>query len=428
MRYLGMVGLTVHRGHQEGLAKYTFSPQEREVQAKALHRACDFLESVYLATCNRVEVIFLCRRGTPVSEYRKRVHGFFAARGLGGTTKEPTARTAAQGLHAYEKDGAAEHLFCVAAGLDSLNPGDSQVLGQVKDALHVAQRLGLAGPHLQLVFEEAFQAAKRVRSKTSLGARPVSMVSLAFNLIDARTKGPATVALIGAGEMTRQCGEHLRGRAGCNLLFVNRTVSKVVELAASCGGRALALDAFLATPGHVEIIVTATSAREPLLGRAFFAALQGPTPLVIDLAVPRDTDVQAAAAAGVQLFDIDHLKAEAEHNRRAREAEIAEARIIIDEALDALRRRVFERDISPIVRDLRSQGQAAADELLKQLFSNGLAKLDEAHRDHIRRFGQQVVNRLLHLPTVGLKRLAQDHGMEAVEAFLQGVRDDHHGQ
>ena len=428
MRYLGMVGLTVRRGQQEGLAKYTFSPQEREVQAKALHQACDFLESVYLATCNRVEVIFLCRRGTPVSEYRRRIHGFFAARSQAGTAKEPTALIAAQGLHAYEKDGAAEHLFCVAAGLDSLNPGDSQILGQVKDALQVAQRLGLAGPHLQLVFEEAFQAAKRVRSKTSLGARPVSMVSLAFNLIDARTKGPATVALIGAGEMTRQCGEHLRGRAECNLLFVNRTVSKVVELAASCGGRALALDAFLAAPGHVEVIVTATSAREPLLGRAFFAALQGSAPVVIDLAVPRDTDVQAAAAAGVQLFDIDHLKAETEHNRRAREAEIAEARIIIDEALEALRRRVFERDISPIVRDLRSQGQAAADELLKQLFDNGLAKLDEVHRDHIRRFGQQVVNRLLHLPTVGLKRLAQDHGMEAVEAFLQGVRDDHHGQ
>jgi len=74
--------------------------------------------------------------------------------------------------------------------------------------------------------------------------------------------------------------------AECNLLFVNRTVSKVVELAASCGGRALALDAFLAAPGHVEVIVTATSAREPLLGRAFFAALQGSAPVVIDLAVP----------------------------------------------------------------------------------------------------------------------------------------------
>jgi glutamyl-tRNA reductase len=423
-----MVGLTLRRGQQEGLAKYTFSAEECEAQAMALHAACDFLESVYLATCNRVEVIFLCRRGTPVAEYRRRIHGFFATRGQAGTANQPTTRTAAHGLHAYEKDGAAEHLFCVAAGLDSLNPGDAQILGQVKDALHMAQRLGLAGTHLQMVFEEAFQAAKRVRSKTALGARPVSMVSLAFDLIDRRTKIPATVALIGSGEMTRQCGEHLRGRPGCNLLFVNRTVSKVVALAASCGGRALALDAFLAAPGHVDVIVTSTSAREPFLGRAFFTALQDPPPLVIDLAVPRDTDGQAAAAVGAQLCDIDQLKAEAERNRHAREAEIAEARVIIDEALEALRRRVVERDISPIVRDLRSQGQTAADELLKQLFSNGLANLDEAHRDHIRHFGQQVVNRLLHLPTVGLKRLAQDHGMEAVEAFLQGMREDRHGR
>jgi len=428
VRYLGMVGLTVRRGQQEGLANYTFGPEEVEVQAKALHQACDFLESVYLATCNRVEVIFLCRRGTPVSEYRKRIHEFFTARAQPGTSQEPTARTAAQALHAYEKDGAAEHLFCVAAGLDSLNPGDAQILGQVKDALHLAQRLGLAGAHLQLIFEEAFQAAKRVRSKTALGARPVSMVSLAFDLIDERAKVPATVALIGAGEMTRQCGEHLRGRPGCSLLFVNRTVSKIVDLAAACGGRALALESFLASPGHVDVIVTATSAREALLDRAFFGSLQGAPPLVIDLAVPRDTDVQAAAAAGAQLFDIDHLRAEADRNRHAREAEIAEARVIIDESLEALRRRVVERDISPVVRDLRSQGQAAAEDLLKQLFSNGLSNLDEAHRDHIRRFGQQVVNRLLHLPTVGLKRLAQDHGMEAVEAFLQGMRDDGRGQ
>ena len=96
MRYLGMVGLTVRRGQQEGLAKYTFTPQECEIQAKALHQACDFLESVYLATCNRVEVIFLCRRGTPVAEYRKRIHEFFAAR--------DQAEPCAQGLKQHGHD------------------------------------------------------------------------------------------------------------------------------------------------------------------------------------------------------------------------------------------------------------------------------------------------------------------------------------
>lgn len=415
-----MVGLTVRRGKQAALEQYTFAPDETHAQVKALHEYCDFLESVYLATCNRVEVIFLCRRGTPVSEYRKRIHDFFGKR----TSAETSPRPAAQVLHAYEKDGAAEHLFCVAAGLDSLNPGDAQILGQVKEALRLGQSLGLAGAHLQMIFEEAFSAAKRVRSKTALGARPVSMVSLAFELIEQKLGKPATVALIGSGDMSRQCGEHLAGRQGCSLIFVNRTVAKVAERASACGGRALALDQFLASPGHVDVIVTSTSAREPFLDAGFFSRLQGSAPLIIDLAVPRDTDATAAQTAGATFYDIDQLNHLAERNRRSREAEIAEARVIVDEALEALHRKVSERDISPIVRDLRERGQAAVDELLKQLFNNGLAHLDENHRDHIRRFGQQMVNRLLHMPTVGLKRLAQDHGIEAVETFLQGVRDD----
>jgi glutamyl-tRNA reductase len=417
-----MVGLTVRRGKQAMLEHYTLAPDEIPVQVKALHEYCDFLESVYLATCNRVEVIFLCRRGTPVSEYRKRIHTFFANRQ--GASADAHPHTAPHALHAYEKDGAAEHLFCVAAGLDSLNPGDAQILGQVKDALRVGQGLGLAGAHLQMIFEEAFSAAKRVRSKTALGARPVSMVSLAFELIEERLSKPATVALIGSGDMSRQCGEHLAHRQGCALLFVNRTVGKVTERAAACGGQAVALDQFLASPGSVDVIVTATSAREPFLNAGFFARLHGPAPLIIDLAVPRDTDEVAAKAAGAAFYDIDQLNHQAERNRRSREAEIAEARVIVDEALESLHRKVAERDISPIVRDLRERGQAAAEDLLKQLFNNGLSHLDENHRDHIRRFGQQMVNRLLHMPTVGLKRLAQDHGIEAVETFLQGVRDD----
>ena len=419
-----MVGLTVRRGKQAALEQYTFAPDQLSAQVKALHEYCDFLESVYLATCNRVEVIFLCRRGTPVSEYRKRIHAYFTSR----PGASPEARTAAQVLHAYEKDGAAEHLFCVAAGLDSLNPGDAQILGQVKEALRVAQSLGVAGAHLQMIFEEAFSAAKRVRSKTALGARPVSMVSLAFELIEQKLSKSATVAIIGSGDMSRQCGEHLAHRQGCNLLFVNRTVAKVAERAAAHGGHALSLDQFLSSPGRVDVIVTATSAREPFLDAGFFSRLRGAKPLIIDLAVPRDTDVQAAQAAGATFYDIDQLNQQAEQNRRSREAEIAEARVIVDEALESLHRKVSERDISPIVRDLRERGQAAADELLKQLFNNGLAHLDEHYRDHIRRFGQQMVNRLLHMPTVGLKRLAQDHGIEVVETFLQGVRDDSRGR
>ncbi len=418
-----MVGTTARRGGQESLAAYTFAPADAELAARDLHQACGFLESVYLATCNRVEVIFLCRKGHGVAEYRRRLYDFFATRGK--VTPAAHGRAAAQALHAYEKDGAAEHLFCVAAGLDSLSLGDAQILGQVKTALQQAQKLGLAGPHLSMVFDEAFQAAKRVRSQTALGAKPVSMLSLAFGIMDARlAKGPSTLAVVGAGEMSSQCGEHLRGRAGLDLLFVNRTPSKAADLAGQFGGRWMALHEFLAQPGHLDVIVTATSSREPLLGRSFFAALTGTPPVVVDLAIPRDTDPVAAAAHGVELHDIDRLRRRADENRQAREAEMAEARVLVDQALDALRRRVFERDLGPVLRDLRVHGQGATEELLQHLFGNGLAHLPDSDREHIRRFGQQLVNRLLHVPTVGLKQLAHQHGIEAVEAFLTGLRDE----
>lgn len=419
-----MVGTTARRGGQESIAAFTFAPAEAEFAARELHQACDFLESVYLATCNRVEVIFLCKKGVGVSEYRHRLHDFFTGRGKLPVVAHPHA--AAQALHAYEKDGAAEHLFCVAAGLDSLSLGDAQILGQVKSALQQAQKLGLAGAHLSMVFDEAFQAAKRVRTQTALGAKPVSMLSLAFGIMDERlAQGASTVAVVGAGEMSRQCGEHLRGRETLDLLFVNRTPSKAADLASQFGGRWMALQDFLDRPGHVDVVVTATSAREPILDGSFFSALTGTAPLVIDLAIPRDTDPVAAAARGAELHDIDRLKQRADENRRAREAEMAEARVLVDQALDALRRRVFERDLGPVLRDLRVHGQGATDELLQHLFTNGLAHLPEKDRDHVRRFGQQLVNRLLHVPTVGLKQLAHQHGIEAVETFLVGLRDEH---
>jgi glutamyl-tRNA reductase len=419
-----MVGTTARRGGQESLTAYSFAPAEAELAARELHQACDFLESVYLATCNRMEVVFLCKKGVGVSEYRRRLYDFFVQRG-----KLPSVahrQAAALALHAYEKDGAAEHLFCVAAGLDSLSLGDAQILGQVKAALQQAQNLGLAGPHLSMVFDEAFQAAKRVRTRTALGAKPVSMLSLAFGIMDERlAKGPSLLAVVGAGEMSRQCGEHLRGRANLDLLFVNRTPSKAADLASQFGGRWMALHDFLATPGNVDVLVTATSSREPLFGESFFSALTGASPVVIDLAIPRDTDPIAAAARGADLHDIDRLKQRADQNRRAREAEMAEARVVVDEALDALRRRVFDRDLGPVLRDLRVHGQGATEELLQQLFSNGLAHLPEDDREQVRRFGQQLVNRLLHVPSVGLKHLAHQHGIEAVEAFLVGLRDEH---
>jgi glutamyl-tRNA reductase len=419
MRQLGMVGLTFRQAGQSGLDRYTFPPDEIDSRARHLHEHCGFVESVYVATCNRVEIVFVGDAETSVAEYRHRIFSYFHPE---AGDADPSARRI---LHAYEEEGAAERLFCVAAALDSMNPGDAQILGQVKSAYRRACDSGLVGKRLALIFEAAVRAAKRVRTETSLGSGALSMLSLALEVIDDRldAKG-GRIAVIGVGEMARQCGEVFGQREGVELLFVNRTPERAASLAREYGGRAKALADFLERPESADVIVTATGASAPILGAKFFEALPSRSTLVVDLAVPRDTDPEAARRAGIDLRDIDALEVVAARNRRRREAVVAEARQLLDEALTEVRRCVVERDMGSVVRAIRAHYADVARENLDQLFEGADAEFSVEARGRVERWARTFVNRCVHIPTVGLKHLAHEHGMEAVETFLIAFGDD----
>jgi glutamyl-tRNA reductase len=429
MRRLGMVGTTFRKGGQAALEALTFPPEERAERVRLLHERCGFGESVYLATCNRVEVVFAGKDGVSVAEYRERLYRVLAG-GTSGEGRGAGEREAARRFHAYGGEGAAEHLFCVAAALDSMVPGEAQILGQVKEAFHMSGELGLVGPRLALLFEEAFRAAKKVRRSTSLSERPVSMVSLALGLLQERLgDAGGRLALIGSGEMTRQCAETFAPRDEVGLVFVNRTFAAAEALAERYGGTAVALSGFQRDPGRIDAIVTATAAPRPILGHEVFARLKhaggvSSPPLVVDLAVPRDADPEAAAAVGASLYDIDRLEAVAARNRKQREGAMAEARVVLDEALDALRRRLVDREMGPLVRALHRRYQRTVDEGLSRLFGNGGATLDSAQQERLSRWAESLVKRFAHIPTLGLKRLAFERGTEAVESFLNGVKGD----
>ncbi len=420
MRYLGMIGTTFRRAGQDDLTRYSCADPEA---MRALHAACDFEESVYVNTCNRVEVMFVGRPGVSVAQYRERLYQHFHPPTGDAQVLQEGRRQAARLFHGYEGEGAAERLFVVSASLDAMNPGDAQVLGQVKDALKAAQQAGLAGPTLATVFEEAFAAAKKVRHLTKLGEGNVSVVSLLRHLIEARLQGPQPkLVVIGAGDMAHQCGLTFGRRPELTLVFANRTLARAQELAQQYGGEALALEAFVAAPGRLDVLVTATAAPTRLFGAAFFARVQAPLPHIFDLAVQRDVDVDAAATAGAKVFDLDAIRHIAEHNRRERQSEMGAARAVVDEALESYRRKVVEREMGPVVRVLRDAYEKAMNEelgtLMKVLEKNAAAP--QAETLHL--WARSLVNRLAHVPTVGLKQLAFTHGVDAVEAFLEGVQ------
>ena len=416
MRELGMVGISLRRGGQAALQRYTLpDPARPNLSTRDLHEKCEFIESVYIATCNRVEVFFVAPRHLSVADARQRLYAYFQL------SAEPPqlAQSAATELHAYGGEGAVEHLFAVAASLDSVMIGEAQILGQVKSAQRDAVQAGLAGALLAPVFEASYEAAKRVRHQTQVGVGAVSMLSLARQLIEARLQsGQGHLAVVGAGPLAEQCGRLFASLPGLALTFVNRTQAGAASLAAVHGGVARDLVDFLARPGPFDVLVSATAAPPHLLGAAFFAQLSGPPPLLVDLAVQRDVDPVAAAAAGATLYDLDALKSLADVSRADRERALLAARLLLEEALASFCRRWTERAVVPLVRAVRAEVHATMQASLQQLLADPELRLDDAGVARMQRWAQTLANKLAHPPTLGLKRLAQAHGLEAVATYL----------
>jgi glutamyl-tRNA reductase len=377
---------------------------------RRLHERCGFAESVYLATCNRVEWIFVPAEGADPEDCFPVIQ-----------RELPVEATQCYRLTGED---AARHVFEVAASLDSMNPGETQVVGQVREAYRRSSELGLAGPRLHLLFEAALRAAKRVRRETALTARPVSMMSLALEVAGDLPDG-STVAVVGAGEMAEEAADRLQKRQGLELLFTNRTLAKAEALASLSGGRATALDRFLSDPPKMGALIVAVSVSTPLFERVVLERVKGaggaPLPVVIDLGVPANVDGAAARALGFRYFGMDDLRAQGEENRRKLEAEIAAARVVLDEELAEFRSAMLEKTLAPVLAAWRRRAQHTLDEGLTRLFTSEEGRWNEDERERIERWAASLVERLAHLPMIGMRKVAAEHGVAAAHTFLSAV-------
>ena len=236
MDSIGVVGISWRHRRASALAEFTIPKEDREARLPALAAAIGVPELVYVATCNRVEVVFVSDGRTPFPAYRRRV---FAAL----TGREPNAGEADHTFRVWQGEGAVEHLFLVAAGLDSARVGESEVAGQMRDALEQARRLGLLGPRLEPAVAEALKTSKRVRPMTEGRIGKVSLSEVAVRRVLEHLEGaPGAVALLGVSPMTEQCAHELAGR-GVTLIVVNRSVERAEALAAELGASSRSLEA-----------------------------------------------------------------------------------------------------------------------------------------------------------------------------------------
>ncbi len=417
MHRIGVVGISWRHRRADVLGAFTIPREQREDRMPKLSATLGVRELVYIATCNRVEVAFAIDGATPIATCRRRVFAALAGR-------EPHAGEAEHTLRVWQGEGAAEHLFLMTAGLDSARIGESEVTGQVREAVEQSRALGLLGPQLGRVFAEAAKVAKRVRPVTEGRIGRVSLAEIALRHVMERIgRTPGRVALVGVSPMTKQCALALAA-GGTPVIIVNRTLERAQALAADVGGESRALDAFRAAPDGVEAVVVATGAHEPVFSRADLERLaarapSGESPLVVDLGMPANVAPEDATAADVPRIGMDDISEEAAVDRGRILLEFADARAIVDEALTDLRRHAEERLIGPMIAQMRLRYRQTALEGVERLFERDLAGLGENERDSIRRWAETLARRFAHVPSVGLRDLVFQAGPSAVEAFFQ---------
>ena len=422
MERIGLVGLSWRHGGAEELARFTIPETARADLLPRLARSLGVTELVYLATCNRVELAFVVPSGRAIGGYRPRIY-----RELTGS--EPAPGEAERILRAWAGEGAAEHLLLVAAGLDSARPGETEIAGQVRAAYETARGLGLVGSRLELLFEHALRVSARVHRDTHVGERRVSLAEIAFDRIRERlARTPGDVAAVGVSPMTERACRELAAR-GAGIVVVNRTLPRAEALAAEVGARAVALDAFRDDPAPVEALISATGSPDPVLDRAALERLaarapSGEAPLVVDMAVPPDIDPEDAARVGLERIGMNQIVAIAEENRRDRLVELADARTIVDEALEELRNRIVERHLAPVLAALQRRYRATAAQGVERLLRRELRGLGDDEQRAVRRWAETLARRFAHIPTAGLRALARHGGNEAVDRFLAGLDRD----
>lgn len=367
-------------------------------------------EAFVLSTCNRVEIYAVCGHETTGADMLRQ---FLAAHG------NVSLRAIRDASYAYGHRSAVQHLLRVAAGLDSVVLGESEILGQVRRALGAARQAAMLGPVLDRLGDAALACGKRTRSTTALGREGHSMASVALRLAE-RVRGSlddARIVVIGAGETAGQVLAQLAARASGSLVIVNRTHARAAALAAEHGADARPWDDLAETVRAADVVIGCTSSASPVvdvatLGRA--RAAGGDRPLLcLDLGVPRDIDAGVALLPGVTLIDADRIEAEAAARREERSHDLARAEAIVARETERYMAWWRGRGVASTVARLHARADAIREAELERALSR-LPELTPRARAVVTELATRVIGKLLHEPTVTLKRDAEGANMAMV--------------
>lgn len=373
-------------------------------------------ECMIVSTCNRVEILTALE--TPAAQVAE-----FLSQHFGVPQEEILPH-----IYEYRDREAVNHLFRMAASLDSMVVGDAQILGQVKEAFAVAKAAGTIRSQLEHLMQGAFSAAKKARSETGIGANSVSIASVAVELakkIFGSLEG-RTAFIVGAGKMSELAARHLMQQGISNILVTNRTQERAERLAEEVAGRVtprvVPFDQIYEAAVQADIVLSSTGAPHVIFtkqhGQAFLQKRRNRPMFFIDMAVPRDVDPAMNKLDGIFVYDVDDLQQVAATHMAEREREATDAESIVAAEVERFHERQRAVNVAPAIVALQQKADEIRRAELERMHAK-LASLSPEQMAAVEALTRGLVNKFLHPPMQAIKQAARESDQSKLEALCE---------
>lgn len=374
-------------------------------------------EVLYLSTCNRVEVI------ASVAEDGKALKELSGLLARNGRLSEAESKGC---FYEYRGEEAVRHIFRVASSLDSMVMGESQILGQVKDAYREALEKYATGVVLNRLMHCSFRAAKRVRSETGIAVNPVSVSHAAVELAKKifGTLAGKKILLIGAGEMAELTGQQLIEKGAQSIIIANRSFAQAELLAEKFHGEAAALDALDKKLIEADIVISSTGSPDFIVTADMLKKIhherRNRLLFLIDIAVPRDIEPAVSTQENVYLYNIDDLQDIVDENVNSRKKEAIKAEVIVDEEVARYVNWQKELESVPTIVSLRNKAEDIVKAEMEKA-AGWMRNLNKEDQEKIDNLVNSVVNKVLHAPVTVLKEESSDISPRDIVAAVRRI-------
>lgn len=411
-----VVGINYKTAPVEIRERLTFNPNELGDAMKRLQSKKSILENVIISTCNRTEIYAVVDQLHTGRYYMKE----FLSEWFEMEQDEFVPY-----LFIYEQDGAINHLFNVACGLNSMVLGETQILGQVRTSFLLGQEEKTTGTVFNHLFKQAITLAKRAHSETEIGANAVSISYAAVELAKKifGTLQSKHVLILGAGKMGELAIQNLHANGVSKVTVINRTFEKAQNLASRFNGMAKTLQELQCALIEADILISSTGANDFVITKEMMAQVEklrkGKPLFMVDIAVPRDLDPRLAELENVFLYDIDDLEGIVEANMKERQKEAAKIRLFIESEIVEFKQWLATLGVVPVISALRDKALSIQEETMVSI-ERKLPNLTDREKKILNKHTKSIINQLLKDPILQAKELASGKDADkALDLFVK---------